>query len=74
MAAGRYLNAAHHGKPMPQGLGARHSSAAAITGVTDSVALVISESSGRVTIFSGGSIITTIEKPTSPAQNPSTIV
>ena len=68
LAAGRYLNAAHHGEPMPQGLGARHSSAAAITGVTDSVALVISESSGKVTIFKGGSIVTTIEKTTSPTQ------
>jgi len=68
LAAGRYLNAAHHGEPMPQGLGARHSSAAAITGVTDSVALVISESSGKVTIFRGGSIVTTIEKTTSPTQ------
>ena len=74
LAAGRYLNAAHHGEPMPQGLGARHSSAAAITGVTHSVALVISESSGRVTIFRGGSIITTIEKPTSPVHKPATIL
>jgi diadenylate cyclase len=74
LAAGRYLNAAHHGEPMPQGLGARHSSAAAITGVTDSVALVISESSGRVSIFSGGSIITTIEKSTSLAHKPATIL
>jgi len=62
LAAGRYLNAAYHGEPMPQGLGARHASAAAITGVTNSVALVVSESSGRVTIFRGGRIITTIEK------------
>jgi len=74
LAAGRYLNAAYHGDPMPQGLGARHSSAAAITGVTDSVALVISESSGRVTIFTGGSILTTIEKATFPAQKTATII
>ncbi len=74
LAAGRYLNAAYHGEPMPQGLGARHSSAAAITGVTDSVALVISESSGSVTIFSGGGIITTIEKATSPAHKTATII
>jgi len=74
LAAGRYLNAAHHGEPMPQGLGARHSSAAAITGVTDSVALVISESTGKVTIFRGGSIITTIEKTTSPTQKPVPII
>lgn len=74
LAAGSYLNAAYHGEPMPQGLGARHSSAAAITGVTDSVALVISESSGRVTIFRGGSIVTTIEKATSPVHKPTTII
>ena len=74
LAAGRYLNAAYHGEPMPQGLGARHSSAAAITGVTDSVALVISESSGRLTIFRGGSIITTIEKATSPAHKSATVI
>lgn len=74
LAAGRYLNAAYHGEPMPQGLGARHSSAAAITGITDSVALVISESSGRVTIFRGGSIITTIEKAASPAHKPAAII
>jgi len=74
LAAGRYLNAAYHGESMPQGLGARHSSAAAITGVTDSVALVISESSGRLTIFSGGSIITTIEKATSQAHKPTPII
>ena len=74
LAAGRYLNAAHHGEPMPQGLGTRHSSAAAITGVTDSVALVISESSGRVTIFRGGSIVTTIEKTTSPTQKSTSII
>jgi diadenylate cyclase len=74
LAAGRYLNAAHHGEPLPQGLGARHSSAAAITGVTDSVALVISESSGKVTIFKGGSIVTTIEKITSPTQKSVSII
>jgi len=74
LAAGRYLNAAHHGEPLPQGLGARHSSAAAITGVTDSVALAISESSGKVTIFRGGNIVTTIEKTTSPTQKPVPII
>lgn len=74
LAAGRYLNAAHHGEPMPQGLGARHSSAAAITGVTDSVALVISESTGKVSIFKGGRIVTTIEKTTSPGQKSAPII
>ncbi len=35
--------------------------------------LVISESSGKVTIFSGRSIITTIENAASPADKPATI-
>ncbi len=72
-AAGRYLNAAYHGESLPQGLGARHSSTAAITEVTNSVGLVISESSGRVTIFRGGSILTTIEKATSSGHKPAII-
>lgn len=72
LAAGRYLNAAYHGEPMPQGLGARHASAAAITGVTNSIALVVSESSGRVTVFRGGRIITTIEKAVPPAPKSAT--
>ncbi|MBN2033710.1 MAG: diadenylate cyclase [Deltaproteobacteria bacterium] len=62
LAAGRYLNAAYHGEALPQGLGTRHTAAAAITQVTDSVAFVISESTGRVTIFRGGKILTVIEK------------
>lgn len=62
LAAGRYLNVGYHGEALPQGLGTRHAAAAAITHVTDSVALTVSESTGRVTIFRGGKILTVIEK------------
>ena len=48
---------------LPQGLGTRHHAAAAITSVTDSIAVTVSESTGAVTIFRGGAIITEIEKP-----------
>ena len=62
LAAGRYLNAGYHGEALPQGLGTRHAAAAAITQATDSVAFAISESTGRVTLFRGGKILTVIEK------------
>jgi DNA integrity scanning protein DisA with diadenylate cyclase activity len=47
---------------LPQGLGARHHAAAAITAVTDSLAVAVSESTGTVSIFRNGSIVTEIEK------------
>ena len=62
LAAGRYLNVSYHGEPLPQGLGTRHAAAAAITQATNALAFAISESTGRVTIFRGGRILTVIEK------------
>jgi DNA integrity scanning protein DisA with diadenylate cyclase activity len=47
---------------LPQGLGARHHSAAAITATTDSLAITVSESTGTVSIFRNGNIVTEIEK------------
>ncbi len=66
LAAGRYLNVGYHGEALPQGLGTRHAAAAAITQVTDSIALTISESTGKVTVFRGGKILTEIEKGAPP--------
>jgi len=51
------------GAELHQGLGARHHVAAGITAVTDSIAISISESTGTVTIFRGGQMVTEIEKP-----------
>jgi diadenylate cyclase len=62
LAAGRYLNAGYHGEALPQGLGTRHAAAAAITQETNAMAFAISESTGRVTIFRRGKILTVIEK------------
>jgi len=50
---------------LPRGLGARHHAAAGITAVTDSIAVTVSESTGTVTIFRRGAIVTEIEKPRS---------
>ncbi len=46
-----------------RGLGARHVAAAAMTAKTDSLALVISESSGNITVFAQGAALLELEKP-----------
>lgn len=51
------------GYGLPQGLGARHHAAAGITAVSDSIAVAVSESTGTVTVFRNGHIVTEIEKP-----------
>lgn len=65
-SCGTYLKTASQEEfELPRGLGSRHHAAAAITAVTDSIAVTVSQSTGTVTIFRGGSIITEIEKPRS---------
>lgn len=63
VTAGRHLNAALESKDFPSGLGSRHIAAAGITNVTRAVAIVISESSGNVSVFKSGRLFVTIEKP-----------
>ena len=63
VTAGRHLNAAVDSRDFPAGLGSRHIAAAGITNVTKAVAIVISESSGNVTVFKNGKLFVTIEKP-----------
>lgn len=52
-------------EPLPHGLGARHEAAAGITTTTGSVALCVSQSTGSVSIFKGGRLVTDIQKPRS---------
>jgi diadenylate cyclase len=63
VTAGRHLNAALDSRDFPSGLGSRHIAAAGITNVTKAVAIVISESSGNVSVFKNGKLFVTIEKP-----------
>jgi diadenylate cyclase len=63
ITAGRHLNAALDSRDFPAGLGSRHIAAAGITHVTKAVAIVISESSGNVSVFKNGKLFVTIEKP-----------
>ena len=60
-AAGRHLDAASPVTKQLRGLGSRHRAAAGITRKTEAVALVVSESTGRVTIFEGGHIVAALE-------------
>ncbi|HVO83070.1 MAG TPA: diadenylate cyclase [Syntrophobacteria bacterium] len=63
LAAGRHINVASTHEDFPRGWGARHAAAAAITEVTKATAITISESTGMVSIFKNGKVVTTIERP-----------
>jgi DNA integrity scanning protein DisA with diadenylate cyclase activity len=62
LAAGRHLDASGEAVGIPQGLGSRHRAAAGITNVTGAIAVVISESTGGVRLFSKGKMFMEIEK------------
>ncbi len=60
-AAGRFLEGAGMVSKKLRGFGARHRSAVGITRKTQAVAIVVSESTGKVTIFEDGQIVATLE-------------
>jgi DNA integrity scanning protein DisA with diadenylate cyclase activity len=53
----QYIDAPTTGLTLTKGLGTRHWAAAAITKVTDALAVVVSQSTGTVRLFQGGEII-----------------
>ncbi len=61
--AGAFIRAGAVTEDIPSGLGARHRSAAAITAITQAVAITVSESTGTVMVFYDGKIIMEIERP-----------
>jgi DNA integrity scanning protein DisA with diadenylate cyclase activity len=64
LAAGRYLAPRSKlDERLPQGLGTRHEAAASITAMTNAIAVCISQSTGTVSIFKDGRLITDIQKP-----------
>lgn len=73
VSAGTNLRPDIGGQDLPQGLGARHAVAAAITASTRSIAITVSESTGAVRLWRRGKMITEIEKalraPTSPRRD-----
>jgi len=62
LAAGRYFDVGKLDKDMPQGLGARHAAAAAVTKRTAAIAIVVSESNGAVRVFKKGKIVLDMEQ------------
>jgi DNA integrity scanning protein DisA with diadenylate cyclase activity len=62
VSAGTTLRPNIGGDPLPQGLGARHAAAAAITASAKCIAVSLSESDGTVRVWRRGQIITEIEK------------
>jgi len=67
--AGVFIESEAVPEKLPQGWGARHYSAAAITNITNSLAITISQSTGDVRIFKGGIPIMEIEKPLTSGKN-----
>jgi diadenylate cyclase len=66
-SAGTFLAAPASSVSVRPGLGARHTAAAAVTAVTDAIAIVLSQSSGTVTVFHEGQSVLEMEKPRSVA-------
>ncbi|MBN1403766.1 MAG: diadenylate cyclase [Opitutales bacterium] len=63
-SAGSLIHApSQYYQDMPGGFGARHSAAAAISRAADCIAIVVSASNGRVTLFRHGVMMPLLEKP-----------
>jgi len=62
VSAGTTLRPDISGEDLPQGVGARHAAAAAITSSAKSIAITVSESTGAVRLWRRGKMITEIEK------------
>jgi DNA integrity scanning protein DisA with diadenylate cyclase activity len=57
VAAARYLESGKDDIVLPQGLGARHMSAAWISKITNAIAIVLSESDNMIRLFANGTLI-----------------
>jgi DNA integrity scanning protein DisA with diadenylate cyclase activity len=56
-ASGRYITVDTSGVKLPKGMGTRHNSVAAMTHVTKTVGIVVSQSGGGITLFKNGQIL-----------------
>lgn len=61
-SAGVHIAASADTTELPKGLGSRHMAAAAITSVSNAMSIVVSESTGDVSVFKNGKLVTQIEK------------
>ncbi len=62
VSAGSLIHAPDFDQSLPSGLGARHAAAAAISLATDAMAIVVSSSSGQVTVFRSGISLPLVER------------
>lgn len=62
LSAGTYLIPETSSDQLAGGLGARHQAAASITARTKAMAIIISQSTGKVTIFQDGGSVLALEK------------
>jgi DNA integrity scanning protein DisA with diadenylate cyclase activity len=61
-SAGSLIQAADHDHALPSGLGSRHAAAAAISVATQCISIVISSSTGQVTLFRRGVMLPLTER------------
>jgi len=66
-SAGSLIQAADVEHVLPSGLGSRHAAAAAITVATECISIVVSSSTGQVTLFRRGVMLPLTEKKFGPA-------
>lgn len=62
VSAGSLLHAPDYDHDLPSGLGSRHAAAASITQAVDCLCIVVSGSTGQVTLFRRGKMLPLIEK------------
>lgn len=65
-SAGSLLQAADSDHVLPSGLGSRHAAAAAVSVATDCVSIVVSSSTGQVTLFRRGVMLPLTERKLAP--------
>jgi diadenylate cyclase len=70
LSAGTQLVPTAPHPPLPGGLGTRHAAAAGITASTAALAVCVSQSTGTVTIFQGGRLVTSLQRPPSGGRLP----
>ncbi|MCK9580244.1 MAG: PAS domain S-box protein [Methanoregula sp.] len=56
-AVGRYITVDSSSVSLPPGMGTRHNSVAAITSITKTIGIVVSQSGGGITVFRNGRIL-----------------
>ena len=65
-SAGSLLQAADTDHALPSGLGSRHAAAAAVSVATDCISIVVSSSTGQVTLFRRGVMLPLTERKLTP--------